>query len=132
MWTIPCNCEVHVIIGVCYFSQIRWPVSLFVFSQLSNHLHYHLVQSLHQPISLWVVGHGLQLLHAKDLAHFVNYAIHEVSTSVTQEPSQGSKDGDVTLVQKFIDSFWSLVGGYICQYMLHEVVLEYQDISNSR
>ena len=39
------------------------------------------MQSLHQPISLWVVGHGLQLLHAEDLAHFIDYTTHEVSTS---------------------------------------------------
>ena len=58
--------------------------------------------------------------------------MHEVSTSVTQEPGWGSKDGDVTLVETFSDGFCSLVGGYICQYVLCEVVLEYQDISESR
>ena len=45
---------------------------------------------------LWVVGCGPQLLHTEDLAHFINYTAHEVSTSVTQEPGQGSKDQDVT------------------------------------
>ena len=105
MQTIPCNCRAGGIIGMCYFSQMWWPVSFFVFSQLPNHSHYCLVWSLHQPISLWVVGHGLQLLHAKDLAHFINYTTHEVSTSFTQEPGQDSKDGDVTLVQEFSNSF---------------------------
>ena len=71
---------------------------LFVFSQLPDHLHYHLVQSLHQLISQWVVGHGLQLLYSKDLAHYLNHTTHEVSTSVTQESDQGPKDRDVTLI----------------------------------
>ena len=131
MWTIPCNCGVGGIIGMHYFSQMWWPVSFFVFSQLPNHLHYCLVQSLHQPFSLWVVGHGPQLLHAKDLALFINYTT-QVSTSVTQEPGWGSKDGDVTLVHKFSNGFCSLIGGHTCQHVLHEVVLEHQDISNSR
>ena len=86
---------------------------LLVFSQLPNHLHYCLVWSFHQPISLLVVGHDLQLFHAKDLAHSVNYTTHEVSTSVTQEPGWCSKDGDVTLVQKFSNSFCSLIGDHI-------------------
>ena len=88
------------------------PVSFFVFSQLPNHFHCHLVQSLHQSISLWVVGCGLQLLHNKDLAHFFNYTAHEVSTSATQEPGLGSKDGDVTLIQEFSGGFCSLIGGH--------------------
>ena len=82
------------------------------------------MQPLYQPISLWVVGCGPQLLHTKDLAHFINYTAHEVSISVTQEPGWGSKDGDVTLMQEFSNSFCSLIGGHICQYMLHKVVLE--------
>ena len=106
-----------------------WP---FVFTQLPNHSHYGLVQSLNQPISLWVVRHGPQCLHAKDLAHFVNDTAHEVSTPVTQEPGQGSKDQDVTLIQKLGNSFGCLIGGHICQYMLCEVVLEYQDVSKFR
>ena len=46
MWTIPSNCRLGGIIGVCYFSQMRWPVGFFVFSQLPDHVHNHLVQSL--------------------------------------------------------------------------------------
>ena len=90
---------------------------LFVFAQLPNHSHYGLVQSLHQAISLWVVGHGLQLLHIKDLAHFIDYTAHEVSTSVAQGPGWGSKDWNVTLIQVLGNGFGSLIGGHICQYM---------------
>ena len=72
------------------------------------------------------------ILHAKDLAHFVDDTAHEGSTLVTQKPSQGSKDWDVTLIQELGDIFGCLIGGQICQYMLCEVVLEYQDISNFR
>ena len=82
--------------------------------------------------SLWVVGHGLQLLHAENLAHFVDYTTHEVSTSVTQEPGLGSKDQNVTLIQLLGNGFGSLFGGQICQYMLCEVVLEHQGVSDSR
>ena len=56
---------------------------LFIFSQLPNHVHNHLVQSLYQPICLGVVGHSLQLLDAKDLAQFLNNATGKASTSVT-------------------------------------------------
>ena len=83
VWTVPSNCRSGGIIGVCYFSQIRWPVSFLVFSQLPNHVHNHLVQSLYQPISLGVVGHGPQLFYTKHLAHFLNYTTREVSTSIT-------------------------------------------------
>ena len=71
---------------------------LFVFSQLPNHAHNHLVQSVYQPVSLGVVGHGLQLFDAKDLAHFLNYATYEASTSITQEPGWGPKDREVTSI----------------------------------
>ena len=98
VWTVPGNCRMGGIIGMCYFSQMRWPVSFFVFSQLPNNLHYCLVSSLHQPISLVVVGHGLQFLYAKDLAHFLSHVTHDINTSITQEPGWGSKDRDVTLV----------------------------------
>ena len=83
VWTIPGNCRSGGIIGVCYFSQMRWPVSFFVFSQLPNHAHNHLVQSLYQPVCLGVVGHGLQSFDAKDLAQFLNYTTGETSTSIT-------------------------------------------------
>ena len=83
MWTVPSNCRLGSIVGMCYFSQMLWPVSFLVFSQLPNHAHNHLVQSLYQPISLGVVGHSLQLLNAKDLAQFLNNATGKASTSVT-------------------------------------------------
>ena len=79
VWTVPSNCGTGGIIGI----QMWWPVGFFVFSQLPDHLHNCLVQSLYQPISLWVVGHGLQSFYAKDLAHFLNYTTHEASTSIT-------------------------------------------------
>ena len=81
--TVPSNCGSGGVIGVDYFSQMRWPVGFLVFSQLPNHVNNHLVQSLYQSISLGVVGHGLQLFYNKDLAHFLNYTTGEVSTSIT-------------------------------------------------
>ena len=83
MWTIPGNCRSGGIIGMHYFSQMRWPVNFLVFSQLPNHVHNHLVQSLYQPICLGVVGHSLQSLDTKDLAQFLNNATGKASTSVT-------------------------------------------------
>ena len=83
MWTVPGNCRSGGIIGMCYFSQMRWPVGFLVFSQLPNHMHNHLVQSLYQPIHLVVVGHSPQSLDAKDLAQFLNNATSKASTSVT-------------------------------------------------
>ena len=83
VWTIPSNWGSGGIIGVKYFSQMRWPVGFFVFSQLPNHAHNYLVWSLYQPICLGVVGHGLQLFDTKDLAQFLNYTTGEASTPIT-------------------------------------------------
>ena len=132
MWTIPGHSGVGGILGMHYLSQVSWPVGLFVFAQLSNHSHYGLVPSLHQPLSLWVVRCDQQFHHAEDLAHFVDDTAHKASTSVTQEPDWGPKYGDVTLIQKLGNSFGCLIRGHVCQYMLYEVVLEYQDVSNFR
>ena len=38
----------------------------------------------------------------------------------------------ITLIQELGNGFGSLIRGHICQYMLCEVVLEHQDISNFR
>ena len=98
VWTVPSNCGLGGIIGMCYFSQMRWPVRFLVFSKLPDCAHNHLVQSLYQPISLGLVGHGLQSFDAKDLAQFLNYTTHEASTSIAQEPGWGPKDRDVTSI----------------------------------
>ena len=73
VWSVPHNCESDGIIGMHYFSQMRWPVSFFVFSQLPDHVHNCLVQSLYQPINLGVVGCSPQSFDTKDLAQFLNY-----------------------------------------------------------
>ena len=99
VWTIPNNCGTGGIMGMHYFSKMGWPVGFLIFSQLPYHVCNHLVQSLYQTISLWVVGHGLQSFYAKDLAHFLNHTTHEASTSITQEPGWGPEDRDVTSVQ---------------------------------
>ena len=91
-----------------------------------------MVQSLYQAIGLWVVGNGMQSFYAKDLAHFLNYTTSETSTSFTQEPGWDPKDRDITSVQKFSNAFCCLIGGNICQHMFHEMVLENQDVGNSR
>ena len=75
---------------------MRWPVGFIDFSQLPNPVFNCLVWSLYQPISLGVVGCGLQLFDAKDLAQFFNYTTCEASTSIAQEPGQDPKDRDVT------------------------------------
>ena len=69
-------------------------------------------------------------MHAEDLAHFVDDTAHEVSTPVIQESGWGPKDQDVILNLGMV--LVVLIWGHICQYMLCEVVLEYQDISDSR
>ena len=132
MWTIPGHSGVGGIVGMHYHSKVSWPVSLLVFTQLHDHSHYGLVWPLHQPISLWVVRHGPQFLHAEELEHFVDDTAHKVSTSVSREPGWGPKDQDVTLIQELGDGFGCLIGGHICQYMFCEVVLEDLDISNLR
>ena len=39
VWTVPGNCRLGGIVGVHYFSQMKWPVGFFVFSQLPDHVH---------------------------------------------------------------------------------------------
>ena len=100
MWTIRSHSGLGGIVGVLYFSQVSWPVSLFVFSHLPNHLHNGLIRPLHQHICLGVVRHGLQLLHTKEFTHLISNAAHEVSTPITQAFGWGPKDSDVTLIQE--------------------------------
>ena len=132
MWTAPYHGRSGGIVGMHYFSQMSWPVGLFVFSQFPDHSHYGLMWSLHQPIHLWVVWHGLQLHHTEEFTHFVNDAACKVSTSIAQEPGWGPKDWDVTLIWEFSNCFSCLIGDHICHNMLHEMVLEHQDIGNLR
>ena len=84
---------------------------------------------LHQPIHLGVIRCGLQLLHTEEFTHLINNAAYEVVyTLIAQEPGWGPKVWDVTLIQELGDCFSSLIGGHICHYMFHEMVLEHQDI----
>ena len=128
MWTIPSHSRLGGIVGMCYFSQMSWPVNLFVFSQLSNHPHNGLMSPVHQPIHLGMVRHGLQLIHTEEFTHLINDAAHEVCTLIIQEPGWGPKDQDVTLIQELGNCFSCLIGGHIHHYVLCEMVLEHQDI----
>ena len=58
--------------------------------------------SLHPPISLWVIWHCPQLLHAKEHTHFINDAAHEVSTPIAQEPGCGPEDWDIILIRNLV------------------------------
>ena len=54
VWTVPGNCRLGGIIGMCYFSQMRWPVSFLVFSQLPDHVHIIVwCESLYQAMLVW-------------------------------------------------------------------------------
>ena len=132
MWTIPHHGGLGGIVGLHYLSQVSWPVSFFVLSQLPDHSHYGLMWSLHQPISLWVIWHDLQFLHTEEHTQFINDAAHKVSTLITQEPGWSPKDWDVTLIQQLADCLAIWLGGHICQNMFCEVVLKHQDVGNSR
>ena len=132
MWTIHHHSRSGGIIGMHYFSQMSRPVSLFVVTKLPDHLHNSLMWSLHQPIHLGVVWHGLQFPHTEEFTHLINDTAHGDSTLITQEPGQGLDDWDVTLIQELGNCLSSLIGGHICHYMLHEMVLEHQDIGDFR
>ena len=64
--------------------------------------------------------------------HFINDAANDISTPIPQEPGWCPKDQDVTLIQELGDCFSCLIGGHICHNMLHEMVLEHQDVGNLR
>ena len=81
---------------------------------------------------LWVVWCGPQFLHAEECTHFVNDAAYEVSTPIAQEPGWGPEDQDVTLIWELGDGFSCLIRGHIHHNVLCEVVLEHQDVGNSR
>ena len=49
---------------------------------------------------------------------------------MTQEPGWGPKDQDVTPIQELGNSFRCLIGAHICHNMLHEMVMENQDIGD--
>ena len=74
MWAVTHHGGLVSIVGMDYLSQVTWPVSFFIFSQLPNHLHNGLMRPLHQPICLGLIRHGLQLLHAKKFTYLINNA----------------------------------------------------------
>ena len=86
VWTIPGYCRMGCIIGMHYFSQMRWPVGFLIFSQLPDHVHKS-SGAISLPSHLFVGRqvHGPQLFDAKDLAHFLNHTTSEASNSITQE-----------------------------------------------
>ena len=90
------------------------------------------MRRLHQPICLGVIRHGLQLLHAEEFTHLISNAAYEIHTLIAQEPGQGLKDWDVTLIQEFGNCFSSLIGGHIQHYVCHEMVLEHRNICDLR
>ena len=130
MWTTPHHSRLGGIVDMHYFSQMSWPVSFFVFSQLPNHPHNGLMRPLYQPIHLGVVRHASQLLHTKEFTHLFKDAAYKVHTPITQEPGWGPKHQDASLIQELGSSFSCLIRGHICHYMLHEMVLEHQDIGD--
>ena len=90
------------------------------------------MRPLYQPICMGVIRCGLQLLDAEEFEHFIKNAAHEVPTPITQEPGQGPKDWDVTLIHEIGDCFRGLIGGHVCHYVFHEMVLEHQNICDLR
>ena len=83
VWAVPHHFGLGGVIGMHYFSQMAWPVSFIIFSQLPNHPHDSLMGPLYQPIHLRVIGHGSQLLHAEEFAHLTNNVAHEICTVIT-------------------------------------------------
>ena len=134
MWTILCHHgRLGDIVDTHYFSQMSWPVSLFIFPQLPNHLHNGLMRPFHQPIHLGVVRHGSQLLHAEEFTYLINDAAHKVCTPITQEPGWGTKDWDVTLIQSLGDCLSCLTQvSCVPLHVLCEMVLEQQHICDLR
>ena len=86
MWAVSHHGRLGGIVGVHYLSQVTWPVSFSIFSQLPNHPYNGLMRPLHQPICLGMVRRGLQLLHAEEFTHLINNATHEVCNLIAQEP----------------------------------------------
>ena len=84
VWAVPHHSGSGGIIGIHYFSQMTWPVSFFIFSQLPNHLHNSLIGPLYQPIHL---GDGRawfdSILHTEKFTHLTNDVAHEVHTMIT-------------------------------------------------
>ena len=84
-----------------------------------------------------MVGHSPQSLNAEDLIQYLNNAAGKTSTSVTQEPGQGSKDRDKASIQKFSNGFCSLIGvtyasTYLVKWSWKTKMLATQgDLSNS-
>ena len=79
-------------------------------------------------------GVVLQFLHALSSVHISSMMLlTKVATWITQEPGQDPKDKDVSLIQELGNCFSCLIeGSHTCHNMLHEMVLEHQDIGNSR
>ena len=83
VWTVPGNCRLSGIVGMCYFSQMRWPVGVFLSSPSFLIMCTLVWVDLYQGVCLGVVGHGPQSFDTKDLAQFLNYTTDEASASIT-------------------------------------------------
>ena len=99
-----------------------WPVCLLVPTQFFYHVHQCLVSSFHLFIGLSMVRQSSNLPYCCQLTQLSDDVAFKVGSSITQEPGQGSKDWDVTLLQKLSKSFCSLVQGHIHHNMLHKVI----------
>ena len=105
------------------------PVCLLVFTQFSNHLHQCLVGSLHLSVSLGVVRQGSCLPNACELTQFADDVALKVGSSVTQELGWCSEDQDVSLPEKFSNSFCHLIRSHIHHSVSFEVVTKDQNIN---
>ena len=78
------------IVGVNYFSQMSWPVGLFVFSQLPNHLHNGLMRPLQPACSF---GDSTGMVYNFFMLRSLNISsmmlLIKLSSLITQESWQG-------------------------------------------
>ena len=105
-----------------------WPVCLLVPTQFPYYAHQHLVSSFHLSIGLIKVRQSPSLLYVYKLTKLSDNVAFKVGSSVTQYLGWGSKDWDVTLVQKLSNSFCSLIGGHICHYKFCKVVIKDKNV----
>ena len=86
------------------------------------------METLHLPIVLCMVSHGLALLDTKGRAQLFDQGRHEVHPPVAQQLSGHSKDRYKALIEHLRNRLGRLVFGHHSNGIPHEMVGHHKDI----
>ena len=78
------------IVRICYCVRVEIPILWVITYVVSQGLDQSAIESLHLPITFWVVSRRCDVLRAEASAHFLEELGHKLCTVVTQDTFRGS------------------------------------------